>query len=59
MKKVFEAEGVFYKYEEKSVDLRDNDRLVHRQESPTELWWHLKEAIKGKRVKIVVYEGEE
>ncbi len=59
MRKVFEAEGVFYRYEEKTVEIRGNDKLVHRQESPTELWWKLKEAIKGKRVRIVAYEVEE
>jgi hypothetical protein len=59
MKKVFEGEGVFYTYGEKTVEIRDGDRLVHRQESPTELWWKLKEAIKGKKVKIIAYEVEE
>ncbi|WP_297497095.1 hypothetical protein [Thermococcus sp.] len=59
MKKVFEAEGMFYKYKEKTVKLRENDRLVHRQEGPTELWWKLKEAVKGKRVRIIAYEVEE
>lgn len=36
-----------------------NDELVHKEENPTRLWWELKEAIKGKRVKIVVYEVED
>jgi len=33
--------------------------VIHRQEHPTELWWELKETIKGKRVRLIVYEIEE
>ena len=59
MGEVFNAEGVFVRYTEKEVEIRPGDRLVHRAEEPTELWWKLKEAIKGKRVRIIVYEVEE
>ncbi|MCD6372832.1 MAG: hypothetical protein J7L37_04715 [Thermococcus sp.] len=59
MKEIFNAEGVFVKYREKTVELENGQVLKHRSEEPTELWWELKEAIKGKRVKIVVYELEE
>ncbi|WP_456368262.1 hypothetical protein [Thermococcus sp.] len=59
MRKVFEEEGVFVEYREKSVKLENGHELIHRHENPTELWWKLKEAIKGKRVRIVVYEIEE
>ncbi|WP_457741380.1 hypothetical protein [Thermococcus sp.] len=59
MKELFSAEGVFVKYSENEVEIRPGDRLVHKSEEPTELWWRLKEAIKGKRVRIVVYEVEE
>ncbi|MFA4647686.1 hypothetical protein P8X24_10660 [Pyrococcus kukulkanii] len=59
MKKIFEREGVFVEYKERRVETARNDVLVHREENPTRLWWELKEAIKGKRVKIVVYEVEE
>ncbi|AMM53271.1 hypothetical protein [Pyrococcus kukulkanii] len=59
MKKIFEREGVFVEYKEKKVKTARNDLLIHREENPTRLWWELKETIKGKRVKIVVYEVEE
>ncbi|WP_297534481.1 hypothetical protein [Thermococcus sp.] len=59
MKELFSAEGVFVEYREKAVEIRPGDRLVHRVEEPTELWWKLKEAVKGKRVRIIVYEVEE
>ncbi|MFA4640843.1 hypothetical protein [Pyrococcus kukulkanii] len=59
MKKIFEREGVFVEYKEKKVKTARNDLLIHREENPTSLWWELKETIKGKRVKIVVYEVEE
>ncbi|WP_456452544.1 hypothetical protein [Thermococcus sp.] len=62
-KEIFRREGVFVEYEEKKVELDGrSDELIHRKETPTRLWWELKEAIKGKRVRIVVYEldgGEE
>lgn len=58
-KPIFEEEGVFVKYEEKRVRLENGQELTHRSEEPTELWWRLKEAVKGKKVKIVVYEAEE
>ncbi|ASJ15978.1 hypothetical protein A3L04_02235 [Thermococcus chitonophagus] len=58
MKKIFEREGVFVGYKERRVETARNDVLVHREENPTRLWWELKEAIKGKRVKIIVYEVE-
>jgi hypothetical protein len=59
MKEIFDMEGVFVKYREKRVKLENGDELVHRSEEPTELWWKLKEAVKGKRVRITVYEAEE
>jgi len=59
MAKVFEAEGVFVKYDERRVKLENGHELVHRSEEPTELWWKLKEAIKGRKVRIVVHEVEE
>ncbi len=59
MRKTFEREGVFVKYWEKVVKLENGQTLRHRSEEPTELWWELKEAVKGKKVKIVVYEVEE
>ncbi|WP_087036444.1 hypothetical protein [Thermococcus litoralis] len=59
MKEIFNKEGIFVKYKEKIVELENGDKLTHKQESPTELWWLLKEAIKGKKVKIIAYEIEE
>ncbi|ANF23063.1 hypothetical protein [Thermococcus piezophilus] len=59
MREIFNAEGVFVKYAEKKVQLENGDELTHRIEEPTELWWKLKEALKGKRVRVVVYEVEE
>ncbi|WP_297464153.1 hypothetical protein [Thermococcus sp.] len=56
MKEIFNESGVFVKYREKKVRLENGHELIHRSEQPTELWWRLKEAIKGKRVRIVVYE---
>jgi len=57
--KIFEMEGLFVRYEEKKVKLENGHELVHRSEKPTELWWRLKEAIKGKKVKLIAYEVEE
>ncbi|MBO8174963.1 MAG: hypothetical protein H0Z18_06870 [Thermococcus sp.] len=59
MKEIFNKEGIFVEYKEKIVKLENGDKLIHTQESPTKLWWELKEALKGKRVKVVVYEIEE
>ncbi|WP_297469230.1 hypothetical protein [Thermococcus sp.] len=59
MKEIFNGEGVFVKYTEKEVKIRPGDKLVHRVEEPTELWWKLKETLKGKKVRVVVYEVEE
>ncbi|NJE06376.1 hypothetical protein E3E36_09505 [Thermococcus sp. M36] len=59
MKKIFEAEGNFIRYEEHRVKLENGDELVHRSEEPTELWWKLKEAVKGRKVRIVVYDTGE
>ncbi|WP_048147172.1 hypothetical protein [Pyrococcus abyssi] len=59
MKVIFEKEGIFVEYKEKAVKTARNDVIVHKEENPTRLWWELKEAIKGKRVKIIVYEVEE
>ncbi|AFN03011.1 hypothetical protein PFDSM3638_01060 [Pyrococcus furiosus DSM 3638] len=59
MKKIFEKEGIFVNYKEKVVKTARDDVLIHREENPTRLWWELKEAIKGKKVKIVVYEVED
>ncbi|AEH24977.1 hypothetical protein [Pyrococcus yayanosii] len=59
MRKVFEKEGIFIEYTENVVKTARNDEIIHRSESPTRLWWELKEAIKGKRVKIIVYEVDE
>ncbi|NJD99157.1 hypothetical protein E3E26_05090 [Thermococcus sp. LS1] len=59
MKEIFNAKGLFVKYTEKKVKLENGDELTHRSEEPTELWWRLKEAVKGKKVRIVVYEIEE
>ncbi|NJE75600.1 hypothetical protein [Thermococcus sp. ES12] len=59
MKEIFNMEGVFVRYHEKKVRLENGDELVHRSEEPTELWWKLKEAIKGRKVRVVVYEVEE
>ncbi|ASJ01857.1 hypothetical protein A3L09_00565 [Thermococcus profundus] len=56
---IFEGEGVFVKYEEKKVKLENGHELTHRSEEPTELWWRLKEAVKGKKVRIVAYEVED
>ncbi|AFL94573.1 hypothetical protein CL1_0362 [Thermococcus cleftensis] len=56
MKEIFSGEGVFVEYSEKKVKLENGHELTHRSEKPTELWWKLKEAVKGKRVKVVVYE---
>ncbi|SEW09047.1 hypothetical protein [Thermococcus thioreducens] len=58
MRGIFDMEGVFVKYREETVELENGHELTHRSEEPTELWWKLKEAIKGKRVRIVVYEVE-
>ncbi|AEK72609.1 hypothetical protein GQS_03540 [Thermococcus sp. 4557] len=59
MREVFNAEGVFVRYREKRVKLENGHELTHRSEEPTELWWKLKEAVKGRKVRIVVYELEE
>jgi len=59
MREVFKKEGIFVEYEEKVVELENGDKLVHTQEKPTKLWWELKEALKGKKVRVVVYEIEE
>ncbi|ACS89497.1 MAG TPA: hypothetical protein HA302_03795 [Thermococcaceae archaeon] len=59
MKEIFKREGVFVEFEEKRVRLENGDEVVHKQEHPTELWWGLKETIKGKRVRLIVYEIEE
>jgi len=58
MKEIFNKEGVFVRYTEKTIEIRPGDKLVHRAEEPTELWWELKEAIKGRKVRIIVYEME-
>ncbi|AEC51787.1 hypothetical protein PNA2_0871 [Pyrococcus sp. NA2] len=58
MKVIFDKEGVFVEYKEKRVRTVRDDEIVHREENPTRLWWELKEAVKGKRVRIVVYEVE-
>ncbi|MCD6558299.1 hypothetical protein [Palaeococcus sp. (in: euryarchaeotes)] len=57
MKVIFDGEGIFVEYEEKTVKV-GNDKLIHKKESYTRLWWKLKEAVKGKKVRIVVYEIE-
>jgi len=59
MRELFNGEGIFIRYSEREVKVRSNDKLVHRSEEPTELWWKLKEAVKGKKVRVVVYEVEE
>jgi len=59
MREIFQANGVFVKYREKKVELENGQVLTHRSEEPTDLWWELKEAIKGKKVRIVAYELEE
>ncbi|HHI00345.1 MAG TPA: hypothetical protein ENL40_02530 [Thermococcus litoralis] len=59
MREVFNKEGIFIKYKEKTTELENGDKLIHREESPTELWWLLKETIKGKKVRIIAYEIEE
>ncbi|MDI3474990.1 MAG: hypothetical protein PWQ79_230 [Thermococcaceae archaeon] len=56
MKEIFRKDGVFVKYSEKKVKLENGQELTHRSEEPTTLWWELKEAIKGKKVRIIVYE---
>jgi hypothetical protein len=55
-KEIFSREGVFVEFKEKEVELENGQRLKHRSEEPTKLWWELKEAIKGKKVRIVAYE---
>lgn len=59
MKEIFNREGVFVEFEEKRVRLENGDEVIHKQERPTELWWKLKETIKGKKVRLIVYEIEE
>jgi len=59
MKEVFSAEGIFVRYREKKVRLENGHELTHRSEEPTELWWKLKEVVKGKRVRVFVYELED
>ena len=59
MKEICNKEGIFVKYKEKIIELENGDKLPHRQETPTELWWLLKETIKGKKVRIIAYEIEE
>ncbi|WP_461863485.1 hypothetical protein [Thermococcus sp.] len=57
MKEIFRKDGVFIEYEKKKIKLDGrSDELIHRRESPTKLWWELREAIKGKKVRIIVYE---
>ncbi|WP_297069002.1 hypothetical protein [Thermococcus sp.] len=57
-KKIFEKYGLFVKYSEKKINLENGQELTHRSEEPTNLWWELKEVVKGKNVRIVVYEDE-
>ena len=57
MKKVFEAEGIFIEYEERPYKDGLGNVIPNKVERPTKLWWLLKEAIKGKNVRVVVYEG--
>ncbi|AIF69548.1 hypothetical protein PAP_05740 [Palaeococcus pacificus DY20341] len=59
MRQIFTKEGVFVEYNEKAVEIREGDKIVHKKESPTKLWWELKEVVKGKKVKIVVYDLED
>jgi len=59
MKEIFDMNGTFVKYRERKVALLNGDELTHRSEEPTELWWKLKEAVKGRKVRIVVYSLEE
>ncbi|NJE25353.1 hypothetical protein E3E22_01640 [Thermococcus sp. MV5] len=56
MREIFNREGIFIKFDKKVVKLENGDELVHKQERPTNLWWELKEVIKGKKIKIIVYE---
>ncbi len=58
-KEIFSGEGVFVEFKEREVELENGHKLKHRSEEPTELWWKLKEAIKGKKVRIVAYEAGE
>jgi len=58
MKKVIELRGKFVEYREKRVKLNNGMEVVHKFEHPTDLWWKLKEAVKGKKVKITVEEME-
>ncbi len=58
MGKKVELAGKFIEYREKRVKLENGEEIVHRLEHPTELWWKLKEAVKGKKVKITVEELE-
>ena len=56
MREIFSEDGVFVRYREKKVMLENGHELTHRSEEPTELWWRLKEVVKGKKVRIGVYE---
>lgn len=58
MREIFNKEGVFYTCKERKVKIREGYEIVHRVERPTELWLLLREALKGKKVKVVVYEVE-
>ncbi len=58
MRKIFEKYGLFVRYSKKKVNLENGQELTHRSEESTALWWELKEAVKGKNVRIIVYEDE-
>lgn len=56
MKEIYKNEGIFYEHKMEKVKLENGDEIIHKQERPTKLWWELKEAVKGKKVRIIVYE---
>ncbi|NPA47098.1 MAG: hypothetical protein GXO14_00455 [Thermococci archaeon] len=60
MGRIVELKGEFVEYHEERVRLENGREIVHRFERPTELWWKLKEAVKGRKVRILVEDlGEE
>ncbi len=54
MRRIFEGEGTFVVYRERRVRLANGREIVHKAEYPTDLWWKLKEAVKGRKVRVIV-----
>ncbi len=58
MKVIFDKAGKFVHYEEKDYYDGVGDVIKNRVEKETDLWFWLKEAVKGKNVRIIVVEED-